>query len=270
MYLAIDVGGTKTLLAVFSISGEMLEKHQFPTRSSYKNWLEDLEAELGKLKSYKISACCCSLPGIIDRKRGIGIVFGNLKWHNVPLRQDLNNLLDISSIYIENDGNLAGVHEATFFADKYKKILYLSVGTGIGDAMIVDGKLDEDFLDGEGGQMVLSHDGKLEKWEDFASGRAITERFGKKAAEIDDPKIWQIYASGLAQGIAAEVAPFKPEIVIIGGGIGTHFAKYGKFLNDELKKYANKMVAMPQVIQADKPEEAVVYGCYDYIHQQIG
>lgn len=270
MYLAIDVGGTKTLLAVFSTSGEMLEKHQFPTRPSYKNWLEDLEAGLEKLKNYKISACCCSLPGIIDRKRGIGTVLANLEWHNVPLRQDLINLLGISLVYIENDGNLAGVHEATFFKDKYQKILYLTVGTGIGDAMIVGGKLDEDFLDGEAGNMVLSHAGKLEKWEDFASGRAIVRRFGKKAAEIDDPDIWRIYAADLAQGIAAEIAPFKPEIVIIGGGIGTHFVKYGKFLNDELKKYENKMVEMPPVIQADKPEEAVIYGCYDYIAQKIG
>lgn len=270
MYLAIDIGGTKTLLAVFSTSGEMLEEHQFLTRPSYSNFLKDLEAELIKLKGYKISACCCSLPGIIDRKHGIGTVLGNLKWHNVPVLKDLKNLLDITAIYIENDGNLAGVHEATFFKNKYQKILYLTVGTGIGDAMIVGGKLDEDFLDGEAGQMVLSHAGKLEKWEDFASGRAIVRRFGKRAAEIDDPDIWRIYAAELAQGIAAEVAPFKPEIVIIGGGIGTHFAKYGKFLNDELKKYENKMVKMPQVIQADKPEEAVVYGCYDYIRQKIG
>lgn len=270
MYLAIDVGGTKTLLAVFSTSGETLEKRQFPTRPSYKSWLEDLETEIKKLKSYKISACCCALPAIIDRDSGIGLEFGRLKWRNVPIKKDLEALLPGTKIEVENDAKLAGLSEALLTRGEYKNVLYLTIGTGIGDGIITNGKIDVNYQDSEAGQMILEHDGKLVKWEDMASGKSIVARYGKKAQDINDSAIWRQYVKLLAPGIDALVATLQPDVIIIGGGVGTHFAKYGKFLNDELKKYANKMVQMPPVIQANKPEEAVIYGCYDYIHQKMG
>lgn len=269
MYLGIDIGGTKTLIAVFSTEGQILKEYKFPTNPRYKGFLKDLSSSLREIKDYQITICCCALPALIDRQQGIGITFGNLKWQNVPVKDDLKDLLQVADVLIENDSNLAGLHEALVFSDKYHKVLYITIGTGIGDAEVVDGKLNEAFLDSEAGHMVLAHEGKLVKWENFASGRAIVERFGKRAADIDDPVIWKLYAADLAQGLATLIAPFQPDIVIIGGGIGTHFNKYRSFLNEELKKYENNMVTMPPVIQAVKPEEAVIYGCYDFIKQNI-
>ncbi|MBI2589163.1 ROK family protein [Candidatus Saccharibacteria bacterium] len=257
-------------MAVFSEEGQILKEHKFPTSPNYKSFLKDLSAALKEIQDYKITVCCCALPALIDRQRGIGITFGNLKWQNVPAKDDLKDLLQGADIFLESDSNLAGLHESLVFKSQYHKVLYITIGTGIGDAVVVDGQLDEAYLDSEGGQMVLSRGGKLTKWEDFASGRAIVERFGKKAADIDDPSIWKLYASDLAQGLATLIAPFQPDVVIIGGGVGAHFAKYGAFLNEELKKYQNNMVTMPPVIQARKPEEAVIYGCYDFIRLRQG
>ncbi len=265
MYLGIDVGGTKTLLAVFSAEGKILKKYKFPTPKKYQDFLNDLKKDLSQFNEYHISACCCAIPGKVDRQKGVGLVFGNLGWHNAPIKNDLGSLLNHAKILVENDSNLAGLHEALIFHKQYKKVLYITIGTGIGDGIIIDGKIDPDFADSESGQMVLNYNGRLTRWEDIASGRALVERYGKKASEIDDPEIWQQFAKDLSLGLVELVAALQPDVIIIGGGIGTHFNKYADFLRAELKRHENKMVPMPPVIQANKPEEAVIYGCYDFI-----
>ena len=261
------MGGTKTLLAAFSSGGQIKKEYKFPTPKKYQDFLDELKKALQEFSEYRISACCCAIPGKVDRQKGIGLVFGNLGWHNTPIKNDLARLLDHAKILVENDSNLAGLHEALISHKKYKKVLYITVGTGIGDGIIMDGKIDPDFADSESGQMVLDYNGKLVRWEDIASGRALKKRYGKPASEIEDPKIWRQFAKDLSLGLVELVATLQPDVIIIGGGIGTHFDKYGRFLEAELKRHENPMVPMPPVIKANKPEEAVIYGCYDYIVQ---
>ena len=111
--------------------------------------------------------------------------------------------------------------------------------------------------------MLFERDGELVTWESFASGKAIVKRFGKMASEINDPATWQIISRDLVMGIIDIIANIQPDIVIIGGGVGSHFAKFEKFLKAELKKYESPMVPIPPVVAAKHPEEAVIYGCYE-------
>ncbi len=269
MYLGVDVGGTKTLVAVFSGDGKIIAQDKFPTPQKYQDFLIELKKSLEQFKDHHISAGCCAIPGRVDRQKGIGLVFGNLGWHNAPIKKDLESMLTHAKIYIENDSNLAGLHEALLFHKKYKKVLYITIGTGIGDGIIIDGKIDPDFADSESGQMMLDYGGKLVRWEDIASGRSLVERYGKPGNEIEDPKIWQQFAKDLSLGLVELVAALQPDVIIIGGGVGTHFDKYAPFLRTELDRHENRMVHMPPVIQAKKPQEAVIYGCYDYIKQNV-
>lgn len=270
MYLGIDVGGTKTLSAVFSSGGKILMQYKFPTPKKYPDFISHLEAALEQFSEYRIKACCCAIPGKVDRRRGIGLVFGNLGWRNVPIKNDLSSLLNHAHVLVENDSNLAGLHEALIFHERYRRVLYVTIGTGIGDGIIIDGKIDPDFADSESGQTMLDYDGKLVRWEDIASGRSLVERYGKTASQIEDPKVWQQFAKDLSLGLVELVAALQPDVIIIGGSIGTHFTKYSEYLRTELERHSNKMVLMPPVIQATKPQEAVIYGCYDYLHQNIG
>ena len=270
MFLGIDVGGTKTLLAVFDENGQILKQFKFPTPQKYEDFLSELRKSLQEFKDYQVYACCCAVPGKVDRKNGVGVVYGNLAWHNSPIRDDISQLLGIANILVENDCNLAGLYEALLYLNHYKKVLYITIGTGIGDAEIIDGMIDLTFADSEAGQTLLDYDGKLVRWEDIASGRSLVARYGKKGSEIDDPMIWQQFAKDLTLGLVELVAVMQPDVIIIGGGIGTHFNKYGNFLIAELKKHEGPMVPIPPVIAADKPEEAVIYGCYTFIRQKLG
>ncbi len=271
MYLAIDVGATKTLLAAFSDRGEVLHEQKIATDKKYEKFLSDLKAVLaqGKFKDYHFLAVCCAIPGKVDRQKGIGLTFGNLPWHNAPINADLEKILGHhTQIFVENDANLAGLYEAQAHKE-YKKVLYLTLSTGIGDGIITDGKIDPDFADSESGQMVLEHEGRLQKWENIASGRAFKQKYGKLAKEVDNPFVWQQYSRALAKGIGELIATLQPSVVILGGSVGAQFDKFVSSLKEELKKYHNNMVPIPPIIKADKPTEAVIYGCYEYIRQNL-
>jgi glucokinase len=269
-YLSIDVGGSKTLLAIFTPSGKILAQHKMPTNPSYKEFLKEVQEVLStQFKDYEYCRCCCAIPGSFNKKRGIATRFGNLKWHNVPIARDISKILGGVRVYVENDAALGGLSEANLILSKYKKVLYVTIGTGIGDVYIIDGKINSNLSESESGHMVLMHDGKLQKWESFASGHALLQKYGKKASEIEDPEIWAEFAFDIAEGLQPLIATLLPDAVIIGGGVGTHLHKFIEPLDKELKKLENTMVKAPPILQARRAEEAVIYGCYEYIKQNF-
>jgi len=268
MYLAIDIGGSKTLFAVFDDNGQIVDEHKIPTNKDYPAFLGELNGVIkDKLAHHTFVACCCAVPGEVDRQSGVALVFGNLPWRNTPIKKDLAKILGPIPIKIENDANLAGLSEALLVQDTYKKVMYLTVSTGIKSGFTVDGRIEPNLADAEPGQMVLEHEGKIQKWEDFASGRALVAKYGKKASEIDDPEIWKAFAHNLALGIDELLAIMRPDVVIMGGGVGSHYEKFATYLEQELNKMSNDMVPVPPIVKARRPEEAVVYGCYEYAKQ---
>ena len=267
--MAIDIGASKTLCAAFSPAGQLLSQYKFPTAKNYQKFLKELDKAVHQEPGdYQFTEVCCAVPGRVDRKRGIGEVFGNLAWRNVPIKEHLKKLLG-SAVLIENDANLAGLSEALLVQKKYKRVLYLTLSTGIGDGFIVNGKIDPTLADSEAGQMMVEHRGRIAAWEDFASGRALKDRYGKLAREIDDPMIWDAYAKDVAAGLNELLAVLQPEVVIIGGSMGTQLDKFGSSLLHELERHPNKMVDIPPIVKAQRPEEAVIYGCYELIKQNL-
>ncbi len=269
-YLAVDVGATKTLFAVFEPDGEMVCTKKIKTNPDYELFKADLEKELNELGGmFSFSHVCFGYPAKLDHQNGIGIGFGNLPWHNIPLLGDMKKLATGAKVLIHNDAKLAGLSEAALVHDKYRKVLYLTISTGIGGGVIINGVIDKDFENLEPGQMLLENDGKDEPWESFASGKALKQRYGKLASEINDPEIWKEYVKTLVAGFENLLATVQPDVVIIGGGVGAHFEKFHSFLEDELKKIDNPLVPTPPLLKAKRPEEAVIYGCYEYIRQAL-
>jgi predicted NBD/HSP70 family sugar kinase len=267
--LAIDIGATKTLVAVFSAEGKILQRHKIKTARRYSDFLDELGGILGldEFKDTGYTAVCCAIPGKVDHSDGSGINFGNLEWYDVPIAKDISRLTG-RQVLVENDAKLAGLYQAVTHR-KYKKLLYLTLSTGVGSGFIVEGKIDPELDDSEAGRMVLEHEGTLKKWEEFASGKALFERFGKKAEQLDNPFAWKAYAKDVARGLEALLAVLQPDAVVIGGSVGAHLEKFEEPLKRELMKNADKMVAIPPIIKAVKAEEAVVYGCYEYIKQKL-
>lgn len=269
MYLGIDVGGTKTLVATLTNEGVITESVKFPTPHNYHEFTAQLEATIRGLKHQDFRAAGIAVPGKVDRVHGLGIAFGNLPWKNVPIQADLERIAG-TPVALENDANVAALSEAMLLKTEHDVVLYVTIGTGIGTGIIVRQKIDEVFEDTEGGHILLDFKGKLVKWESFASGHAIFDRFGKRASDINDARTWKIISHDLARGMIDLIAMVQPDVIVLGGGIGTHYPKYKKYLNEELKRFQTPLTPIPPIRQAQRPEEAVVYGCYDLAKEKYG
>lgn len=268
MYIAIDVGGTKTLVASLDESGIIQEQFRFPTPQDYGEFLKELAIHVAKLPTHDFRACGIGIPAVIDRTNGIGVAFAHLDWHNVPVHADVEKIVKCP-VALENDSKLAALSEA-MLVKHMRKVLYVTVSTGIGTGYIVGQKIDPDLANNEGGHMLLEHNGRYRRWEDFASGRAIYRKHGKKVSDIEDVATLREIARNIAIGLIDLIAVLTPDIVVLGGSVGTHYVKYGKFLQEYLNRYDNPMIQLPKIQAAGRPEQAVIYGCYDLARQVYG
>ncbi len=264
MYLGIDVGGTKTLLSVFDERGKVIFEKKFHTPQNYSVFLEELKLELGSQEIDKLKSVCIGLPAsLIDRDNQEAKLFTNLAWRNVRIVKDLERLFPCP-IYFENDAKLAAFYEAGLVGDKYQRVLYVTISTGIGYALVNKGQIDTSVGDPGGSDLLISFEDKMTPWENVISGRAIVERFGKQASEINDQKTWKLISRDINQGLMELIAILEPDVVIFGGAVGEHFSKFSEYLREELNKYKLPSMVIPDLIKAKEAERAVVFGCYEY------
>lgn len=269
MYLGVDIGGTKTLAAVLDEHGVITQKTKFPTNPDYAEFLQELSKTIADFGDIDYRAAGVGMPVTdFDRKRGIGIAYGNLPWQLVPIQDDLERIT-ACPVALENDAKLAGLSEAMLLKD-YSKVLYITISTGIGTALVVDQKIDPNVGDAGGANLMMQHHGVLQPWEHFASGKAIVDRFGKRAEDIHDEATWTTIVHDWSRGFLELIAIMDPDVIVIGGSVGTYFDRYGELLLAELAKYETPLMNIPAIRQAGRPEEAVVFGCYDYAVQCFG
>lgn len=267
MYIAIDIGGTKTLVATLDDEANITAQHRFETPKDYESLLQGFRDALESFPVKEFQAGGIGVPGGIDRERGISLGSPNVSWGNAPLRPDCEKLFGCPFV-IDNDANMAALSEAMLHKER-QTVLYFTVSTGIGTGFIRNQQIDPALLKSEGGHIMLPHEGRLTDWEEFASGRAIYNRLGKKASEITNEKDWQTIAHDLSLGFFAHIAILQPDLIVVGGSIGTHFDHYGEYLLDELKTYEIPIVPIPPIIKAERPEEAVLFGCYEAAKQRL-
>ncbi|PID32183.1 hypothetical protein CR970_01880 [Candidatus Saccharibacteria bacterium] len=271
MYATIDIGGTKTLITVFTAHGEAKESVKFPTPRDYDQFKSELSAALQGLEHHDFQAACVAAPGRIDHKNGVAMVFGNLPWVNAPIQADVESVLHCPAI-LENDAKLAALSEALLVRDQYRKVLYVTISTGIGGGLVIDGQIDPDFDSIEIGQMLLEYDGELRRWEEFASGKAFQAKYNMRVGDMPDDNngAWYWFARNIAIGMVHLAATLAPEVIIVGGGAGGHLDKFQERLAEQLKIYETPLLTMPPIQVAKRPEEAVVYGCYDLARMRYG
>lgn len=268
MYVGVDVGGTKTLVAVLSARGEILEQIKLPTSDDYQNFLLELRHLQAHLEHQDFTAGGVGIAGRIDRQHGRRFAAGKLRWDGVPIQADLERIFHCPFV-IENDAKVAALSEAMLLKERFSKVLYVTVSTGIGYAVVNNGQVDTALGDRGGTSIMVEHRGKHVDWESLASGRAIVKRYGKRASEIDDAATWAKICRELATGLVQLIAIVEPEVIVIGGSVGTYFERYGEQLAHEIAKHAVPAMQLPELRKAGRPELAVVYGCYDLAHQKL-
>ena len=126
MILAIDIGGTKTLIALFSKRGRILRRRKFKTAQGSKTFVHELTNNLSDFTHRKITGVVVAIPGVVQKNYSVS--FGNRKWDNIDLITPLKELFDCP-IWFENDANLAVLYEGFRLPGR---TVFLTFSTGIG------------------------------------------------------------------------------------------------------------------------------------------
>jgi glucokinase len=285
--LGIDLGGTKILAAAIDKDGQVLSRSKRKTKAQrgpgealdrMAECAQDAARAAG-LEMTDIIAAGVGAPGPLDPIRGIIIDTPNLKFVNLPLKDELEARISVP-VFVDNDVNLGMFGEFVYGAARgVQHAIGLFVGTGVGGGVIIDGKLHHGFSlnGGELGHMVLDPDGPTcgcgnrGCLEAFASRTAIqreieaavkagkktvvpklvngdlsqiTSNVLKKAIEQDDTVVEEILKSVckyLGIGVGSLLNILSPEVVVLGGGV---VEAMPDFFIERVKKQAFK-IAFP-------------------------
>lgn len=261
MIIAIDTGGTKTLISLFDNTGQIVKSHKIPTPDDKLEYVETVRSYvLDNFKDLPIEAISVAVPGIV--KDGVVANFANLSWKDFDAAKEFGSLFTNVPILVENDANLAGVGEAHVLSPIPESLLYITISTGIGIGIIENGDIAPATSRAEGGHIITDYDGELRDWETFAAGSAIYRTYNQYARDIESDDTWREIAKRLAPGFGALIPIVQPEVIVVGGSVGTYLDRYEQFLRDELEPVLHPITPFPRMIKSSYPEEAVVYGCY--------
>lgn len=229
---ALEAGGTKMVMSVGDDLGHMVDRISIPTTTPE----ETMPGIISFFKKYPVEALGVGCFGPLDLNASSS-TFGyitstpKLAWRNFPLIKTLQEGLHVP-VALDTDVNGAALAENMLGAAKgLKSCLYVTVGTGIGGGLVVEGNLVHGLVHPEFGHMLLRpqledpapqgfcpyHKGCL---EGMACGPAIEKRWGCSAKELtQDHPAWVLEAHYLAQMCANAIVTFSPEKIILGGGV---------------------------------------------------
>ena len=239
--IGIDLGGTAIKLGRFSEDGTCHQSLTVPTPQpatpeAVLAAMADAITQLNPTAN-SVKAIGVGIPGPADATGRIARVAINLKnWHDVPLADWLEAKTGLPTV-LANDANCAGLGEAWLGAGRnFKNLILLTLGTGVGGAIIQDGKLfvGHTGTAGELGLITINPDGpecnsgNRGSLEQYISVQGIRRDTGleplevanlAKAGDAKALEYWQKYGRYLGAGLANFIYILTPEAIIIGGGI---------------------------------------------------
>ena len=230
-YGALEAGGTKMVAAIYDGNGNVVERTVVKTEKPEKT-AEELIRFFEKKKLTALGIGSFGPVDIHPDSENYGRILRSPKteWQGFSFYETFHEALSCP-VVIDTDVNAAALGEARYGALKdVKNGLYLTVGTGVGAGIIVNGQLLHGMLHSEAGHILLSkvpgddfpgcckyHTNCL---EGLAGGPAILARTGLEGAKLTpDHPVWDIVASYLAQALADYCMVLSPERMVLGGGV---------------------------------------------------
>ncbi len=262
-YIGIDLGGTFIKGGIVDDRGEIIVQGKIPTES--EKGAEGVSTNIARLTKMLLDDCGLTTsdvvglgigcPGMIDSKTGNVIYSNNLDWVDFNIANNVSSLLGGICVRVANDANVAALGEVKFGAAKdYSSAVMVTLGTGVGSGIVVDGTLIEGNkgAGAELGHTVIIHSGELCTCgrrgclEAYCSATALI-RDTKRAMEAHkDSKMWEIgsldavngkvpfdyasvdeyakevvdkYIDTLACGLINFANAYRPEVILLGGGV---------------------------------------------------
>lgn len=304
VYFGVDVGGTTVKIGLFSAEGQLEDKWEIVTRKDNggKYILGDIAASIDaklqekNLTKENVGGIGIGIPGPITED-GTVLKCANLGWDVFDVADELSKLTGIKNVKVGNDANVAALGEMWKGGGKgYKDVIMVTLGTGVGGGVILNGKIltGSNGAAGEIGHLTVNYDepdtcgcGKKGCLEQFASATGIVKQTGRilaatdKASKLREMKDFtakdifdlakdgdelcmeSVEELGRYLGIACShvAAVVDPQVFVIGGGV----SRAGSILIDVIKKNyeSNVMFALKnkEFKLAELGNDAGMYGC---------
>lgn len=241
--IGIDVGASFIKAGLVNENNEIILRKTMKTPKEYKYILDVCAEIIKEFQNEKdsIKTIGIGVPGLIGKKGEI-LFCDNLNISNVDLAGDLEKLI-YKKVLVENDADCALIGEYIKGKAKgYENIVMLTLGTGIGSSVMMNGKLIKGT---ELGHMTICLDG--EKCSCGSKGCLEAYCSLKKLGE--DPRdtlqmdskekrrLVNIYIKGITAGIRNLILAYSPEIVLLGGGLSNYADRLIELINIEMKTY---------------------------------
>lgn len=293
--VGIDIGGTKILGALVDESGTVVQEKRIASPAQDPSRMVDevagLITDLLAIEP-EVAGVGVAAAGFIDAGRSTVLYAPNLNWRNEPLQRRISEKVG-REVVIENDANAAGWAEFRFgAASQYGSMMMLTLGTGVGGAVVADGKLMRGGfgIGGELGHLTVvdgGHQcgcGRLGCVEQYSSGTALLRELRKIANsnssegsrlrelagedELTGHHAYQAFkeqdaatvqeveraADYLARAMGSLVAVLDPEVFVIGGGL----SELGKGILGPIKQHFSSQLPA----QGFRPEADVVLASF--------
>ncbi len=313
--VGIDLGGTAVKIGIVNTAYQILAQTSIPTNAERP--YEQVIADMGKTAAALLAengyttADCAGVgvgsPGTIDSRNGVVLYSNNIRWDNVPLAKELQKYLPVP-VSIQNDANCAALGEVLCGAAKgCRSAVFLTLGTGVGGGIVIDGKI---FEGGHPGGAELGHVkcgseqrrctcGRLDCLEAYASATALINDAKQMAAQHSDSLLWELcghdlekmnakmpfdaadagdscgktlvdnYIQYLADGITDLANIFRPDIIVLGGGVCAQGEKLTEPLNRYLRAncFGNTVAYVPKAVVAENGNQAGMIGAAGLVWQ---
>lgn len=266
--IGVDLGGTNIVSAVVDENNKIIARATEKTNAPRP--AEEIFDDIAKtirnavanagLKMDDIESIGVGTPGSVNKEKGLIEFANNLGFDNVPAYELLSTRTGCSKVFFDNDANCAALGEAVAGAGKgVKNFVAITLGTGVGSGIVVDGKLvtGVNYAAGEMGHTVIVYNGEQCNcgrrgcWERYSSATALIQQtknamlcdpFTKMWDMVDDSDIKKVngrtafdamragdetakkvvknYMGYLACGMTNIINTFQPDVLCVGGGVG--------------------------------------------------
>ena len=307
VYVGVDVGGMSIKIGLVTKEGKILKSKAFPTKKKkgFKSMfartadmIKDLLADNG-FSLIDLGGIGIGIPGTVDSKLGLIVSAVNIGCKNQDLIKEMSQYFNVP-IAVGNDANVAALGEQRFGAGKgHENVVMVTLGTGIGGGIIIDGKLYEGNggAGGEVGHQIIEIDGEQCNcgrrgcWERYASATGLINQTKYAMAENSNSLMHKIanenggvdgrtaflakdagdeagkavvdkYLHYLAEGLLNLGYILHPEIFIIGGGISHEGKNVMEPLRQKLNDDFDRSGMLPyiEVVQASLGNNAGIIG----------
>jgi predicted NBD/HSP70 family sugar kinase len=231
VYVGLDIGGTKFMAAASDTQGKILRRAMAPTPQALAEGLELLKAMAVEVAAgEEIAGIGAAIGGPLDWRTGVVSPLHQPDWRQVPLKALMQQAF-ICPFYVDVDTNVAAFAEYQSLDDPPGKLLYITLSTGMGGGLIVEGRIYRGMREAHPEiahqsihyrcvhpERVACECGVPDCLEALVSGNAIRRIYAKPAEELNTEE-WDEVAYNLGQGLRNLATIYLPDEIVLGGGV---------------------------------------------------